>query len=359
MQCFLTNYPDHHRQMAMITCCMRALEWGFVQKPLWRLPVKDLRPAGSYPGEAIEHRNGHANGHVNELTKQKFEQSVTVTQAMWDAFDLIFNLRGYGWNWTKNWYFPTETRSTTSTPSFLMSTLFSACKYYIIFDLCLTTARVISPPDASKLTGGSIFDPSLPPALYYTIPCILTLICGMTVCASIQLIYDVLTIISVVVLQQHPVQWPPIADHPWLSTSLTLCWSKRWHQLFRSSFIGVGARPLSWLFGRVGGVVGAFFWSAILHDWGMWGLGHGTEFSHVGGFFLMMGVGCIMETLFKKVTGVKVRGLAGWVWTMCWMIGWGIPMIDAWTRRGLLANKFVPEEYMIGHFILRFGSNPL
>ena len=335
----------------MINCCMRVLEWGFVQKPLRRLHVKDLRPAGTSLGGEMEHHNGHANGHMQQ-------EVATVIQAMWDAFDLLFNLRGYGWNWTKKWHFPTETRSTTSTFSFLASTLFSGCKYYITFDLCLTTVRVILPPGASKLTGGSIFDPSLPPALYYSIPSMLSLISGIMVCAVIQLMYDVLTIIAIVVLQQHPVQWPPIADRPWLSTSLTLCWSKRWHQIFRSSFIGIGAKPLSWLVGRVGGVMAAFFWSAILHDWGMWGMGHGTEFSHVGGFFLMMGVGCIMETLFKKATGMKVHGLVGWMWTMGWMIGWGIPMIDAWARRGLLASKLIPEEYLIGHFILtRSRSN--
>lgn len=98
--------------------------------------------------------------------------------------------------------------------------------------------------------------------------------------------------------------------------------------------------------------MGAFFWSGLLHDWGMWGMGHGTEFSHVGGFFLMMGVGCIMEALFKMATGVKVDGWVGWVWTMSWMVGWGIPMLDAWARRGLVASKFVPEEFMIGHLIL-------
>lgn len=100
--------------------------------------------------------------------------------------------------------------------------------------------------------------------------------------------------------------------------------------------------------------MGAFFWSAVLHDFGMWGLGRGTEFRSVGGFFLMMGVGVILEALFKKLTGLRVRGWAGWAWTMCWLAGWANLLIDAWARRGLIGSKFIPVGYMPSELITTY-----
>lgn len=100
--------------------------------------------------------------------------------------------------------------------------------------------------------------------------------------------------------------------------------------------------------------MGAFFWSAILHDFGMWGMGRGTEFWSVGGFFLLMGVGCVLEASFKKVTGLKVGGWLGWLWTVIWMAVWGNLMVDAWARRGLFGSKFMPDGYMPFQVLLSY-----
>ena len=88
--------------------------------------------------------------------------------------------------------------------------------------------------------------------------------------------------------------------------------------------------------------MGAFVISGVVHDLGMCGPGRGTGFSTVGGFFVLMGVGAALEHGFKQVTGRRVGGLWGWVWTMVWTIGWGTLMIDAMTRRGMVAADFFP-----------------
>jgi hypothetical protein len=49
----------------------------------------------------------------------------------------------------------------------------------------------------------------------------------------------------------------------------------------------------------------------VLYHVGLWGLGKGMEFSIAGGFFLYMGVGVVMEEVFKKTTGLRVRGFLG------------------------------------------------
>lgn len=75
--------------------------------------------------------------------------------------------------------------------------------------------------------------------------------------------------------------------------------------------------------------MGAFAVSGLMHDAGIWGLGRGTEFRAVGGFFRLMGVGSASEHGFKQVTMRRVGGIWGWAWTMAWTICWGTLMIDA------------------------------
>ena len=337
----------------MLIAGMRVVEWTFVQKPLRRIPVGEL-DVPQIGGAAHDDLTVIANGHHMPEKSTLPEQPPTFLGVLWDACELSFNLRGHGWNWGQHWYFPPERRPTSSTSAFLTSTLVSAIKHLLLLDLTLNTIRSFSPSTFGSSIGGTIHPPSLTPYHRYAQSTFITLAAGITICAAIQLGYDILTIICILILRQYPTQWPPLFDSPWLSTSLADCWGRRWHQIFRGSFIGVGARPLSFLVGRVGGVIGAFFWSAILHDFGMWGMGRGTEFWSVGGFFLCMGCGCILEALFKKTTGLKVGGWTGWLWTMLWALGWGNLLVDAWARRGLIGNTFLPEPYMPSQILLPY-----
>jgi hypothetical protein len=100
--------------------------------------------------------------------------------------------------------------------------------------------------------------------------------------------------------------------------------------------------------------MGAFFWSAILHDFGLWGMGKGTDFWSAGLFFLMMGVGVIVEALFKKATRRKVGGWAGWLWTMGWVVGWGTLLVDCYARLGLVGSQIIPEGYRPSQILLPY-----
>jgi hypothetical protein len=98
--------------------------------------------------------------------------------------------------------------------------------------------------------------------------------------------------------------------------------------------------------------MGAFAVSGLMHDAGIWGLGLGTDFRTVGGFFLLMGAGAASEHGFKQVTGRRVGGIWGWVWTMAWTICWGTLMIDAWARRGMIAADFFPYGLRPGKLLI-------
>ena len=84
----------------------------------------------------------------------------------------------------------------------------------------------------------------------------------------------------------------------------------------------------------------------------MWGLGKGMEPSSVAGFFLFMGVGTALEYGFKQVTGHRVGGLWGWVWSVAWSVSWGTLIIDAWSRRGLMACDFFPFVPRLGKWLV-------
>jgi hypothetical protein len=175
---------------------------------------------------------------------------------------------------------------------------------------------------------------------------------GLVVYTTVDAMYHFATLIGRVILRQPDWAWPPLSDRPWTSTSITEFWSFRWHQFFRHMFVVYGARPGGALLGKPGACIGAFVVSGILHDLGIWGLGHGIECRTTGGFFVLMGVGAALEFGFKRVTGRRVGGFWGWGWTVTWTLCWGTLMIDAWARRGIVASDFFPDRHRPGKWLV-------
>jgi hypothetical protein len=114
----------------------------------------------------------------------------------------------------------------------------------------------------------------------------------------------------------------------------------------------LGARPGGALLGKPGALIGAFTASAIVHYVVMWGLGYGIEFRTYGGFYLLMGLGAIIESAFKQTTGLRVHGWIGWLWTMLWITLWGMFVVDGWARHGMLSNDFLPSRLRLGKMLI-------
>jgi len=71
--------------------------------------------------------------------------------------------------------------------------------------------------------------------------------------------------------------------------------------------------------------------STILHYFGLWGLGRGTEFSGAGRYFLIQGLGVIiLEHLWKYITGRWVGGVIGRFWTFAWAVGMSKVVSISW-----------------------------
>ncbi|KAF8841251.1 hypothetical protein BDN67DRAFT_901941 [Paxillus ammoniavirescens] len=308
------GHLNHGLALAMFTLAMRSTVWMLVREPYARLPI-------------------HGSPRVS------------VPSAMWNACDLILNLRGIGWNWAQGSHIPKASFQVESRLVFFVLSLCRLILSTIAFDTASRCVSWFGPDTFGSPNGGTIFDSSLPPFTRYLRSSVITILAGVTSYFTIEAVYQLHAVEFTVLFRQYPSQWPPLFDAPWFSTSLSSFWGRRWHQLFRESFVAIGSKPLEVFFGRAGIVMGAFAVSGALHDVGMRGMGRGPDSLQVMGFFLMHGVGVMMEGVWKRVTGRRVGGLVGWLWVVTWFVIWGNLMVDAWARRGLLGCELIPQPY--------------
>ena len=292
-------FAETRVQDAIFGITLRSIEWTFIKSPLRR-----REPTKRNQDDPIERR-------------------LSASTVFLDAFELLCNIRGVGWSWSSN-SFPGESMPSSIAVLFaktlLKLTVFDASQYIIQYVF----------PSVNSPKGGSIFDPSLPFVPRTALAAFSGICGGVWSYTFVDTVYHVSALVGRTVFRQPASVWPRAFNRPWMSTSIQEFWGFRWHQFMRHHFIMFGARPGGTLFGKPGAVMGAFALSAILHHIGLWGSGNGTEFITAGGFFLLMGIGVIIEGGFRSVTGLRVQGWLGWSWTMLWTTLWGTFIIDGW-----------------------------
>lgn len=253
-------------------------------------------------------------------------------------------MRGYGWNWSHGLYVPPETRPKNRI-AFVFYTFLSVVVH--VFVLGITYQANVSfscaGPTAKKPI---IFDDTLPFVLQYLRVGIMTAVMGVMGYSGLQMYYDLSTIVGVVIFRQDPAQWPPALDAPWRATSLIDFWSHRWHQWARGFFLFLGGYPLSLFLGRAGIILGAFLASAVLHD--MFTLAIDSKSKSWGVFtaFAMMAPGMLAERAFYRLTGKRVGGVVGWVWTMIWLLTWNSLLLDG-SAKVLLVGNSIPFQGVV------------
>ncbi|KAI0290548.1 hypothetical protein B0F90DRAFT_1824932 [Multifurca ochricompacta] len=294
---------------------VRSFEWAFIRKPLRKYePLEDQ----STP----------------------VERPLTISNVLLDGCDLFFNQRGLAWSWSPN-PFPRE----SAPPLSILSVTAKVLVKFTVLDASQYLIQYMC-PSVNKPGGGSIFEPSYSPWSRVGVAAFAGVCGGFWVWAILDSYYEISALVGRTLLRQPASQWPPLSHRPWLSTSLHAFWSFRWHQLFRHFFVTFGARPGGAILGQSGAFFGAFTASAIMHHVGLWGLNYGTL--STARFFLLMGIGIIIERVFKKATGLRVGGIFGWLWSILWVLVWGVFLLDEWAQRGMVSTVFLPARFRYG-----------
>ena len=296
-----------------IVVVAKALDFAFARNGRFKVGEKELPPIGGFAkskgtnGKANGYANGAANGEANGHAHSLNSHTALFPPWFRDASEIIFTMRGIGWDFGKGLYVPKESRS-LERGAFLRATVSSLLYNYIVIDIINTFFKQI--PRVGTYQGGSIFLPELAPFPRYALSSAIHLAAGFMIQYGMDVCNDIATLVGVGVLGQDPAAWPPIQDKAWKATSLHEYWGKRWHQTLRQVFLVFGGRIGAHFAGSVGMVLGSFFASGMYHELGMHMSDHRVTL-----FFLIQGVGIILEGLWKRATGRNVEGVLGWMWT--------------------------------------------
>ncbi|KAG9318899.1 hypothetical protein JVU11DRAFT_1009 [Chiua virens] len=291
----------------MIIFIARTLEWTLAREPLKRY----LRPANSPPSVIM------------------------------DVINLILNLRGHGWNWSHGLYIPRQTHPTNRS-AFVTHAFLSSVVHALVMSMFHQAILTLTATGVKAIPGGSestIFDVSLPSPVRYLRSSIISICTALTIYALAQAYYDLYTVLCIFVFGQDPVQFPPAFDAPWRATSVSEFWGRRWHQWCRQSFLVMGGYPFAFFFGRTGMVFGVFLASAAIHHVALQGTNSKLESWWMFAGFGMMAPGVLAERAFLQITGRRVGGVVGWVWTMTWLLLWGNVIVEGFIRAAMFDHE--------------------
>jgi hypothetical protein len=293
--------------------------------------------------------NTPANGRVTPSSTGPRKSSSSL-RGLVDAIEVIGSVRGIGWDWGKGLYTATETRPLDRS-GFIKATLQTFILSFLALDIIESSLKLL--PPFRNPAGGSIFFMEAPPAFLadhtllfpiiraypklgafivkYAVSTGISFLMGLAIIAGFEMCYALLTLLCVGLLGHNTESWPPVFDRPWRATSLADFWGRRWHQTLRQTFFIFGGYPLQWMvdrllrpimgqenaasYGRVGLVLGTFIASGLFHGLSIYGMGEGGVDHAATVYFTNQGLLLLAERGWRKVTGKRVEGWWGTIWT--------------------------------------------
>ncbi|CDO70746.1 hypothetical protein BN946_scf184798.g61 [Trametes cinnabarina] len=227
-------------------------------------------------------------------------------------------MRGVGWDFGTYVPIPRSNRP-AERQAYIRATIKDIVRNVLLVDVLDTAVKQVPGITA---TGGSIFLQELPPLQRYALSTILHISHGLMVYAGVCNVYDITSLIGVVLFHQSPSLWPPICGSLLEARSLHGFWAKAWHQSFRYTFLTLGGFFGRWFAGSIGMVFGCFLASGLFHEFGLIAAGKELDMRVVV-FFLLQAVGILLEKAFSALTGRKVGGWPGFLWTAVFILGFG------------------------------------
>lgn len=269
-------------------------------------------------------------------------------------------------------------RKPTSKSAFVGETIMVGLGMHLLF-LATCAFAVPSCQNPRGAYGFLTEEIGLPPSrLLETIsPYILCLVFGGTAYSGFSLLAALFNLVEVVVYwlarivlptdfkpeEFNPVWYPPLFSAPWSRHNLTDFWAKGWHATFRYDFIYCGALPFLKMFGgygpmttKIAGLAGAMLCSAAMHEIALVAITKIDWTFVTTRMFIGQGIGIVLETVYRKLTGKKVGGPFGFLWTLAHLVLWGKPCVEVWVSHGL-GKSGVPRhsDWPLARFIVPFG----
>ncbi|WVF71752.1 hypothetical protein IAT40_006560 [Kwoniella sp. CBS 6097] len=195
---------------------------------------------------------------------------------------------------------------------FLPNLIICDILFYLMIKLSLLT-----PNKSYPLLRQAIFNKyGIPPLLADALNCLNQC---MSTYSGMQIIWHGLAFIGIGSGLWIGEEWPKLLDRPWLAESCNDFWGRRWHQILREpiAFILSSLLPSS----TPRGIYYSCFFivSGLIHCPLYFPLAKAFHVLPFFTTFTLYGVGCILERIFKRITGKKVGGWSGRVWTWCWL----------------------------------------
>ncbi|KAG9005312.1 hypothetical protein FRB95_007575 [Tulasnella sp. JGI-2019a] len=340
--------------LAGFTIAMKHAELVSLKRRPKRVYVRDLEKkrkdedhsVTSSDGEDIKNNrltpmngNGwHSNGSVGHREEPPVSWK--------ESFRYLCDPRGITYDFGASAFKAPEYRNVNNRTTFLLSSMWEVVFKLVMLDVFQTIIQSVPGTTIGTPGGGSIFIEGVPAPVQFVVATLLSISMGSAIYCGMDLMHHNFTIVSVGLFGGDPAEHPPLFWKPLSGTSLRQLWSKRWHPLFRQEFTALGFRIGNMVMGQLGGLLGVFMLSGLLHDVGIWGMGKGTDPWRIIGFFYLQGVGIALEGIWKKATGKSVGGPWGRLWTWSWMIATAHLVVEAWLQRGLGGDTILlPDKY--------------
>ncbi|KZT60297.1 hypothetical protein CALCODRAFT_492624 [Calocera cornea HHB12733] len=321
---------------------------------------KTSTPTTGTNGSTKHSANGHAKAHNRTAINGNGDPSPrpapptpldTFRARLLDAVDLVSSLRGIGWAYGTGTFIPPFPFAHLSGPSLRRRWLLHAFLQFTLTFLLFDSFEVLlkQHPNFRAPGPASMFLPSLPLLPRFFLVICTSLVTGIAVVLGFQSGYYFFAFLCVLLLGHDPRAWPPIQMDPWYATSLHDFWARRWHQLLRRSFLVMGGYPMQYpatlLFGKTAGdvaaVLGVFLASGMLHMLAQYPIGMPLSWGSLQ-YFLLQGVGVGLERVFRLVTGRRMSGVTGWLWTSGFVVVGGVLACEDWHLHGLGAGIVIP-----------------
>ena len=180
-----------------------------------------------------------------------------------------------------------------------------------------------------------------------------------------------------------PERWPALLDDPLQMHSVHDFWTNKWHVIFKRQFVMCGYKPVVAVCHRIGikgdlarllGVQGAFFISALLHEYGelvclqvlllltiLTGIRNALNNIHHPDtypslvFFQLSAIAIALEMSFERFTGRKVGGSIGRTWAWLFLLVTGVPMMRHWMHGGRLGYIAPPRLWTKRKLLIPFA----